>query len=235
VRYLLMGGQACVFYGAAEFSRDVDLVVLLDDANLDCLRHALADLDASPIAVPPLDRDALVRGHAVHFRCRRPDVAGLHIDVMARLRGVPSFERLWERRTTIEAEGETIDMLSLPDLVLAKKTQRDRDWPMIRRLVERAFYSTVEPSAESVNFWLAELRSPELLIEVAERYPAAAAQSPRPAVQAALGRDRTAIEHRLEAEEKAERAADRLYWEPLREELQQLRLARRNQPRPDLL
>ena len=23
VRYLLMGGQACVFYGAAEFSRDI--------------------------------------------------------------------------------------------------------------------------------------------------------------------------------------------------------------------
>jgi hypothetical protein len=26
VRYLLMGGQACVFYGAAEFSRDCDVV-----------------------------------------------------------------------------------------------------------------------------------------------------------------------------------------------------------------
>ena len=27
VRALLMGGQACVFYGAAEFSRDTDLPV----------------------------------------------------------------------------------------------------------------------------------------------------------------------------------------------------------------
>jgi len=27
VRALLMGGQACVFYGAAEFSRDTDLLV----------------------------------------------------------------------------------------------------------------------------------------------------------------------------------------------------------------
>jgi hypothetical protein len=25
---LLMGGQACVFYGAAEFSRDTDFVIL---------------------------------------------------------------------------------------------------------------------------------------------------------------------------------------------------------------
>jgi len=28
VRYLLMGGQACVLYGAAEFSRDLDLAFL---------------------------------------------------------------------------------------------------------------------------------------------------------------------------------------------------------------
>ena len=40
VRALLMGGQACVFYGAMEFSRDVDL------ANLERFQNALADLRA---------------------------------------------------------------------------------------------------------------------------------------------------------------------------------------------
>jgi len=34
VRALLMGGQACVFYGAAEFSRDTDLAIVADAANL---------------------------------------------------------------------------------------------------------------------------------------------------------------------------------------------------------
>jgi hypothetical protein len=34
VRHLLMGGQACVFYGAAEFSRDCDIVVVADNENL---------------------------------------------------------------------------------------------------------------------------------------------------------------------------------------------------------
>ena len=29
-RTLLLGGQACVFYGAAEFSRDLDLLILSD-------------------------------------------------------------------------------------------------------------------------------------------------------------------------------------------------------------
>ena len=34
VRALLMGGQACVFYGAAELSRDTDFAILADAANL---------------------------------------------------------------------------------------------------------------------------------------------------------------------------------------------------------
>ncbi len=45
-RTLLMGGQACVFYGAAEFSRDLDLLVLADAENLARLRSALDALDA---------------------------------------------------------------------------------------------------------------------------------------------------------------------------------------------
>ena len=107
MRYLLMGGQACVFYGAAEFSRDLDLAVLLDETNLARLRKALAELDAYQIAVPPFDPALLARGHAVHFRCRRDDVAGLRIDIMARLRGVAAFEDLWNRRTTDRSCGRT--------------------------------------------------------------------------------------------------------------------------------
>ena len=53
VRALLMGGQACVFYGAAEFSRDADFAILADAANLARLRQALAELQAETIAVPP--------------------------------------------------------------------------------------------------------------------------------------------------------------------------------------
>ena len=55
VRALLMGGQACVFYGAAEFSRDANFAVLADPANLARLRQALADLQAEVIAVPPFE------------------------------------------------------------------------------------------------------------------------------------------------------------------------------------
>src|SRR6476619_4035433 len=99
VAHLLMGGQACVLYGAAEFSRDLDLALLPDPANLDRLQVALAELDAERIAVPPLALDHLMEGLAVHFRCRQPDVAGLRIDVMTQMRGVAPFPELWARRT----------------------------------------------------------------------------------------------------------------------------------------
>ena len=47
-----MGGQACVFYGAAEFSRDTDFAILASPANLARLKKALAELHAEIIAVP---------------------------------------------------------------------------------------------------------------------------------------------------------------------------------------
>jgi uncharacterized protein (DUF433 family) len=120
-----------VSYGAAEFSRDLDLVIVASLRSIAALRKALVDLHAEVIAVPPFDLKYLRKGHAVHFRCHHPEVEGLRVDVMSRMRGVDSFERLWSRRTTIELPGgAAFDLLSLPDLVQARKTQRDKDWPM---------------------------------------------------------------------------------------------------------
>jgi len=53
VRSLLMGGQACVLYGGAEFSRDTDILVVADPANLARLQAAVDELQADVIAVPP--------------------------------------------------------------------------------------------------------------------------------------------------------------------------------------
>jgi hypothetical protein len=115
VAHLLMGGQACVLYGAAEFSRDLDLALLPDPANLDRLQAALEELDAEVIAVPPMALKHLSEGLAVHFRCRQPEAAGLRIDVMTHMRGVAPFPELWARRTTLTFEDETPEVMALPD------------------------------------------------------------------------------------------------------------------------
>ncbi len=67
VRHLLMGGQACVLYGAAEFSRDCDIVILADESNLGRLHSALTELQARCIAFPEFKIDYLRRGHAVQM------------------------------------------------------------------------------------------------------------------------------------------------------------------------
>jgi hypothetical protein len=232
VDHLLMGGQACVLYGGAEFSRDIDLAILPDPGNLDRLRHALADLDAEVIAVPPFRSEHLEEGLAVHFRCRHPEARGLRIDVMTRLRGVEPFPRLWARRTTFVFEDETLDVLSLPDLVAAKKTQRDKDWPMIRRLVDVNYLAhREEPTPERVAFWLRELRTPELLVEAAGAHPDAAANArrERPLLDLATpeGLGRGDLARALRDEEEALRGEDEAYWRPLKEKLSRLRRERR--------
>jgi len=225
-----MGGQACVFYGAAEFSRGTDFAILADAANLARLRKALAELQAELIAVPPFAIRYLRRGHAIHFRCQHPEALRMRVDVMSRMRGVDVFAKLWQRRTTLQIPGgEKCDLLSLPDLVQAKKTQRDKDWPMIRRLVEAHYFENQrKPTSAQIRFWFQELRTPELLVELAVRYPAICRRllEQRPLLAHAESAKMTELEQALLVEETAERQRDKEYWVPLRRELEKLRHGR---------
>jgi hypothetical protein len=224
-----MGGQACVLYGAAEFSRDTDLAVLASATNLARLRRALDDLQARVIAVPPFQAKYLRRGHAVHFRCQDPEAVGMRIDVMTKMRGVEPFPKLWARRTTLELpDGPRCQVMSLPDLVQAKKTQRDKDWPMLRRLLEAHYFQHRDRArAAQVRFWLHELRTPELLVESARRWPTAWASQKRRRALLALARpgQEPALAEALAREEWTERRADADYWAPLKAELERLRHA----------
>jgi hypothetical protein len=218
-----MGGQACVFYGAAQFSKDVDFALLAEEENFARLRAALAELQAECIAVPAFDPATLARGHAVHFRCRHPAATNLRVDVMTRLRGVADFAVLWERRTTIEDNsGESFDLLAVEDLVQAKKTQRAKDWPMIEAHF-REFQHDSTP--RRIAFWLAEARSPERLVNLAERFPSETdvASKTRPLLRHALAGNLDELRPALDAEVREEQARDREYWNPLRAELEAMR------------
>src|SRR5262249_43027414 len=137
VQALLIGGQACIVYGAVEFSRDSDFAVLTTAANMRPLRSALAELAPEPIYFPPLSAHALRRGHACHFRCPADDVRGSRVDLLAWLRGCDDFATLWQRRTEVTVpDGTIVPVIGLRDLVRSKTTQRDKDWYMLSRLVE---------------------------------------------------------------------------------------------------
>jgi hypothetical protein len=228
VACLLMGGQACVVYGAAEFSRDIDLAISSDSENLGRLQSALDELQAECIAIPPFEQRFLESGQAVHFRCKHPEATNLRVDVMAKMRGVDEFSVLWDRRSTLDQ----IELLSLPDLVKAKKTQRDKDWPMVARLVEaNYFFHRYDPSPQQRVFWFGELRNPELLLEVGRRFPEVRSSmiEARPLLQLD---DVEELRKALLEEEWREREADRAYWLPLRAELERLRHVHSRRPEP---
>lgn len=224
---LLIGGQACVLYGGAEFSRDLDLVIATQSDALPPLRAALADLRAELIAVPPLRLDLLERGHAVHFRCQRADVAHLRIDVLARPPRIADLGGLWARRVMVPIpEGASVPVIGLPDLVATKKTQRDKDWATVGQLVDADMVRYQQAATpDHVSFWLHEARDADQLLLLAATLPepAATAVATRPLIAKAIEGDREALELELAQEQIRGKAADRAYWAPLRAELEALR------------
>lgn len=223
---LLMGGQACILYGGAEFSRDIDFVLHVSAENIKNLKQVITELEAECIAVPPFEISYLQKGHAIHFRCQAPGVERLRIDVMSRLPSLDSFELLWSRRTSIDLGELQIELLSLPDLIVAKRTQRDKDWLMTNRLVEAHYLENKKaPTRDQIIFWLTESYDLELLAQWVTHYPEEAAQ---------VAKSRNAIDQLLKDQlEEARRALnndkktiiknDQQYWEPLKKELGELR------------
>ena len=226
-----MGGQACVFYGAAQFSKDIDFLILAEEENFEGLHAALGELNAVRIAIPRFDPHLLDRGHAVHYRCKAAGVESLRVDVMTKLRDLPDFSELWERRTTLtESDGQEIHLLSVPDLVNAKKTQRLKDWPMISALVEGHYEQHAsEPNPQRIDFWLRESRTEDRLLDLAVRFPteAAAILPARPLLSLAITPDLPRLREALDAEVRAEQEKDRIYWAPLKREMEEFRRAER--------
>lgn len=186
--------------------------------------------------MPPFDPTALARGYAVHFRCRAPGAEGLRVNVMTRLRALPEFTSLWDRRATlVDDQGVEDHLLCIPDLVQAKKTQRSKDWPVIELLVmihDRQHAS--EATDERVDFWLHEARTPELLVELCRRFPTQAAEATvnRPLIRLARDGSLDDLRTALDDEVRAEQARDRAYWDRLRRELEQFRREHRDRERP---
>ena len=231
VKSLLIGGQACILYGAAEFSRDSDFVVLAEPANLAALKKALKALRAAPVYFPGLSVEHLAKGHASHFRCRARGVEGLRVDVLGRLKGCEPFNRLWARRSRVRVPGAgAVDIVSLADLVESKKTQRDKDWFMLTRLVENdVFIKDGRGSPSKVSWWLKQGRVAGTLIGLSADYPLLArrAAAGRPLLTEALRGNVKRVAALLKKEEAAERASDVEYWSPLKKELEQMRLGRK--------
>jgi hypothetical protein len=100
---------------------------------------------------------------------------------------------------------------------------------MVRRLLEVNYFENREnPTREQIRFWFLELRTPDLLIELAAeqgRIPAHLRRQ-RPLLELATTPTKSLLANAVIEEEQREREADQQYWIPLKKELERLPHAR---------
>ncbi|MBI4679312.1 MAG: hypothetical protein HY748_17190 [Elusimicrobia bacterium] len=149
---------------------------------------------------------------------------------MTRMRGCDDFAALWERRAKVHLpEVGEVGALSLPDLVKAKKTQREKDWPMVRRLIEVDILRAQDQATQrQLRFWFEECRTPSELMRLAKAWPdlCRSVSARRGLLTHALSGDGAVLENGLREEEASQMEMDRRYWSPLRSELEKWRHAR---------
>ena len=233
VRYLIIGGQASILYGGAHFSQDLDLWIEPSDSNVRRFVDALEDLGARfHKLTPPLTRAFLRRGHGFHFLV--PMKGGpVYLDAMGHPPRVGGFSAAWRRSETMPTPWGRLPVVSIPDLVELKKTNRPADYDVITRLAMIRLGQEDKPSPALLRWTLDHLFRVEDLLEVLLRFGEGA---PPPGMawirawQAVLRRGgRPTAPHvdaaarRLGAKAQKLQARGRRYWIPLIDELRRLR------------
>jgi hypothetical protein len=134
VEYLLISGQASILYGAATFSEDVDVWLRPSLPNARRLLRALASQRARVYKLTPVLSLRNMRfGHGFHFTLPR-GTDTLFLDVMAVPPRVGPFEDARRRATIMDGPYGPVSVVSVPDLVELKKTQRFLDYDVISNL-----------------------------------------------------------------------------------------------------
>jgi len=244
VRYLLISGQATVLYGAATFSEDLDIWLCPQNANRQRFVKALRTLRARYYKLtPPLNTTYLRKGHGFHFTLPAEGGADWYLDVMGVPPRSPAFNIAWRRSIRMETPWGMVPVVSVPDLVELKKTQRLEDYAVISRLV----MGFVDTSRQSHNCRLARwtiqnMFSTALLAELFQRHAWFVTCLGRGmAGVRAFGfkivkgeKPGPGLEQRVEREMLARmakyQAADRRYWRRIIAELKSLRAQGRLMP-----
>ena len=127
VRFALTSGQACVYYGIQQTTKDSDRIIEPRDVIAFC--NLLDDLDASgrfrvsfrPICGAPIAEDFLRNGWTSHIEIIDPDADRHHLDFFGK---PPRVQFL---------EYDPIDPGYASRFIVAqmKKTDREKDWPFV--------------------------------------------------------------------------------------------------------
>ncbi|MBW1855093.1 MAG: nucleotidyl transferase AbiEii/AbiGii toxin family protein [Deltaproteobacteria bacterium] len=220
-----------VAYGAAQFTRDADFWIKPTKKNLVCLQKALKQLKAKPRFLPPLDIEYLRKGHGVHFRFTYREQTFL-IDILGKPpRVIPNFNQAYKDANHIEWHELSVPVIDIKRLIATKKTERDKDYTVIKDLVDLLFEEVRSNRSQRKKFltWLLqELRTPKYLKTITREWEYGkqyALKTGREAAILACSKNATEeeIQAALDKEKEILRKADKQYWKPIRNEIKIMR------------
>lgn len=126
VRYLVIGGVAAVLYGVPRVTFDLDILIEATPDNAQALLDAL--LEAGLGTASLVSAEELLANEITIFKDR------VRIDVQTSTPGL-RFESAWQRRETMEYEGQPFQVASQHDLIASKRASgRSIDLEDIRLL-----------------------------------------------------------------------------------------------------
>ncbi len=151
VRFVLIGGMAAILHGDAGVTVDLDIAPALDAANLDRLAVALDRLDAhirtegTPGGLSFDCSGAFLRNLAPDALLNLTTRAG-DVDIAFMPAGTRGFNDLRRDAVSLDAEGVTLLVASLADVIRSKAAaDRDKDrraLPRLRALLARRHGAT---------------------------------------------------------------------------------------------
>lgn len=130
VRYLLIGGYAVGYHDRPRTTKDIDLLIGRDPANIERACHALLMFGAPPGIVD--DLAAATEADIVWL-----GTPPARVDLLLSVPGI-DFEAAWARRVQESWEGVSVSVVALADLIAGKiASGREQDLVDARNL-ERA-------------------------------------------------------------------------------------------------
>ncbi|MBI2921443.1 MAG: hypothetical protein HYY18_10210 [Planctomycetes bacterium] len=226
VRYLLIGGQAAILYGASHFTQDLDLWVDPAPANWKALLRALARVRATVYKLtPPLTQAFVRRGHGFHFLIPQRSRLPAYLDVMGRPPRVGQFRTAAGRAEKFRTPWGEIPVASIEDMVDLTRTNRPGDYEVISRLVKLRLSRESRLDPPLLNWALDNCFRNDDALEISTHYggllPPGITRRHRWLRGAGSGRLESAMDRRLLASLKSGRD----YWSPRISELRRLKPA----------
>jgi hypothetical protein len=112
VRYLVIGGIAAILYGVPRATFDLDILVEATPDNAKQLLDALLEAGLGTASLTNVEE--LLANEITVFK------DWVRIDVLTTAPGI-DFQEAWERRETMEYQGQRFSVASRKDLISSKK------------------------------------------------------------------------------------------------------------------